>query len=58
MEQERVRLLARKLLDLVEEMSLENSPVLFHSFGNGGCVVYQGFCEFYSWLTVWKSLIN
>ena len=42
LEQERVRPLARKLLDLVEEMSLENSPVFFHSFSNGGCVVYQG----------------
>ena len=41
-EQDKVRPLARKLLDLVEEMSLENSPVLVHSFSNGGCVVYQG----------------
>ena len=45
LEQERVRPLARKLLDLVEEMSLENSPVIFHSFSNGGCVVYQGCFE-------------
>ena len=41
-DQDKVRPLARKLLDLVEEMSLENSPVLVHSFSNGGCVVYQG----------------
>ena len=42
---ERVRPLARKLLALIAEMSLESSPVFFHVFSNNGCVVYQRMAE-------------
>ncbi len=43
--QDKIRPLAKKLLDLVEEMSLENSPVFCHAFSNGGCSVYQYMVE-------------
>ena len=36
-----LRLLAEKLLDLVIHLDLENRPVLFHIFNNGGGVLYR-----------------
>ena len=39
------RPLAIKLLDLVSEMSLESSPILFHCFSNSGATVYQYMAE-------------
>ncbi len=33
--------LARKLVELVSDMSMEASPVLVHAFGNNGAAVYQ-----------------
>ena len=42
---EKIRPLAKKLLDLVEEMSLEGNPVLFHVFSNNGATVYQHMSE-------------
>ena len=36
-----LRPLAEKLVDLVIQLNLENRPVLFHAFSNGGGVVYR-----------------
>ncbi len=41
----RIPPLARKLVDLVPEMSLEASPVFVHAFGNNGACVYQHMAE-------------
>lgn len=35
-----VRVIAKKLLDLIPDYSLEENPVFFHVFSNNGCSVY------------------
>lgn len=42
---EKINPLAKKLLDLIEEMSLEANPVFFHIFSNNGATVYQYMAE-------------
>lgn len=44
-DQEKIRPLSRKLLDLIPEMSLEENPLFFHMFSNLGTAVYQYMAE-------------
>lgn len=37
---------ALKLLELLSDLNLEEHPVLFHMFSNGGCIIYRYISEF------------
>jgi hypothetical protein len=36
-----MRHLGRRLVDLITDMSLEEHPIFFHVFSNGGAILYQ-----------------